>query len=182
MSNLKRDDWLERGLAILVAEGQEVLTIDALCQRFGVTKGSFYHHFKNRQAFLEALLQFWEEKFTTQFIIASLEGETPLEQLARLQAQVISTYGTDEVVIRAWAQSDPLAREYQERVDQRRLSFLRELLTQVFDDPQIAAVMADLQYAILIGSAQILPALSANDLQAMYHLLSKISLSTKDDR
>ena len=51
MSQLKREDWLERGLNLLAEEGSEALTIDSLCQRFGVTKGSFYHHFGSKDAF-----------------------------------------------------------------------------------------------------------------------------------
>src|SRR6188472_2187708 len=110
MSQLKREDWLERSLMVLAEEGLEALTIDKLCQKFAVTKGSFYHHFKHRQAFLEALLEFWEEAYTSRFIAYSQEATNPIEQLERLHALVVENFGAGENVIRAWAQSDPLAR------------------------------------------------------------------------
>ena len=50
MTRHKREDWLEQGLAVLVQAGVEALTIDGMCQRLGVTKGSFYYHFQNREA------------------------------------------------------------------------------------------------------------------------------------
>jgi AcrR family transcriptional regulator len=181
MSQLKREDWLERGLNLLAEAGSEALTIDSLCQRFGVTKGSFYHHFKNRQAFLEALFQFWEENYTSKYIAYSLEGESPLEQLERLQAMVLQNFGTAEIAIRAWAQSDPLARTYQERVDRRRLEYLYDLQLKLHNKPELARSMAHLQYATLIGSTQILPPLTAEDLQQMYLLVSRFVLLEKDN-
>ena len=181
MSQLKREDWLERGLNLLAEEGAEALTIDSLCQRFGVTKGSFYHHFKNRQAFLEALLQFWEESYTSKFIAYSLEGKSPLEQLERLHQIVVQSFGTAENVIRAWAQSDALARSYQERVDRRRLDYLYDLQLKLHNKPELARSMAHLQYATLIGSSQILPPLSAEDLQQMFLLVSRLVLLEKDN-
>lgn len=179
MSQLKREDWLERGLMLLAQEGADALTIDSLCQRFGVTKGSFYHHFKNRQAFLEALLEFWEEKYTNQFIAYSQAGATPLEQLARLQQLVVENFGTAEKTIRAWAQTDALARSFQERVDQRRIQYLVELQLRLGQKPELAQSMAHLQYATLIGSSQIFPPLRAEDLQAMFELVSRLMLLEK---
>jgi AcrR family transcriptional regulator len=181
MSQLKREDWLERGLNLLAEESLEALTIDSLCQRFGVTKGSFYHHFKNRQAFLEALLQFWEETYTSSFIAYSLEGASPLEQLERLQELVVQNFATAEIAIRAWAQSDPLARTYQERVDRRRLDFLYDLQLKLHNKPDLARSMAHLQYATLIGSTQILPPLTSEDLQQMFLLVSRLVLLGKDN-
>jgi AcrR family transcriptional regulator len=181
MSQLKRDDWLERGLMLLAEEGADALTIDNLCQHFSVTKGSFYHHFKNRQTFLEALLEFWEETYTSRFIAYSLEGKTPLEQLERLQHLVVESFGTAENTIRAWAQSDPLARSFQERVDRRRLDYLVEIQLKLHQKPELARSMAQLQYATLIGSSQIFPPLSAEDLQAMFQLVSRLLRLEKDN-
>jgi AcrR family transcriptional regulator len=181
MSQLKREDWVERGLMLLAQEGADALTIDSLCQRFGVTKGSFYHHFKNRQSYLEALLEFWEERYTSRFIAYSLEGKTPLEQLERLQHLVLESFGTAENAIRAWAQYDPLARSFQERVDRRRLEYLVEVQLKLHQTPELARSMAHLQYAALIGSSQIFPPLSSEDLQAMFHLVSRLIFREKDN-
>ena len=177
MAQLKREDWLERGLNTLAENGVDALTIDRICQLMGVTKGSFYHHFQNRETFLEAILSYWEDKFTKQFIEFSQEGLTAQEQLERLHQRVIESYGTYEVNIRAWAQGDPLAREFQERVDQQRLNFLFELQKEMYSSEKDAMTMAQLQYATLIGSTQIIPGLKAEDLENMYRLLSDLSES-----
>lgn len=177
MAQLKREDWLERGLLLLAEKGIDALTINEMCQQFDVTKGSFYHHFKNRQAFLEAVLTYWEDRFTQQFIEFSQEGLNAQEKMARLHQMVIENYGTYEVNIRAWAQVDPLAQAFQERVDQTRLNFLYELQREFYQTDEEARTMAQLQYTTLIGSSQLMPELSAQDLNNMYHLLTRLSLT-----
>ena len=177
MARLQREDWLEQGLITLAEQGVDALTIDAMCKLMTVTKGSFYHHFKNRETFLEAILAFWEDKYTQQFITVSQEGLNYQEKFERLHQLVIESYGTNEVNIRAWAQVDPLARKYQERVDQQRLNFLYELQQGLYENDALARTMAQLQYTTLIGSAQIIPALKQSDLENMYQLLAQLSIA-----
>lgn len=181
MARLKRDDWLEQGLNTLAKKGVDALTIDAMCQLMAVTKGSFYHHFQNREAFLEAILSYWEDKFTQQFIEFSQEGLSTQEKLERLHQRVIESYGTYEVNIRAWAQVDPLARKFQERVDRKRLNFLFELQKEMGANEKIARAMAQLQYATLIGSTGIIPSLEAEDLENMYQLLARLSITIQEE-
>lgn len=181
MARLKREDWLEQGLSTLAENGVDALTIEAICQLMAVTKGSFYHHFQNRDAFLEAILTYWEDKFTKQFIEFSQEGLTAQEKLERLHQRVIESYGTYEVNIRAWAQVDPLAREFQERVDKQRLDFLFELQKEMYSNEKDALTMAQLQYVTLIGSTGIIPGLKAEDLENMYQLLARLSIAIQQE-
>ena len=44
--------------------GFERLAVEALARRLGTTKGSFYWHFKDRAALLDAVLAHWEEQAT----------------------------------------------------------------------------------------------------------------------
>ena len=172
-------DWLEQGLQALTELGFEALTIDAMCARLKVTKGSFYHHFGNREAFLEALLQHWEAHYTQEFITYSEVGQTPAERLSRLHERVISTFGTEEVALRAWAQGDSLARTYQERVDQQRIDYLYRQYLALTGDEAYARSMAQMVYAILIGAQNVMPPYDREDLQAMYDLLETLTTSTK---
>ncbi|MFG1491038.1 TetR/AcrR family transcriptional regulator, partial [Oceanospirillum sp. HFRX-1_2] len=63
-----KDDWLSLGLELLVEAGVAQVKIDPLCQRAGATKGSFYHHFKNREVFLTELLNYWQQHYSQQLI------------------------------------------------------------------------------------------------------------------
>ena len=54
--------WLEKSLEILSEEGEKKLTIDHLVKEMGVTRGSFYWHFKDRAELLDALVLRWQEE------------------------------------------------------------------------------------------------------------------------
>ena len=58
---LGRDDGLKAALS-LCKGGIEVVKIAPLAADLGVTTGSFYWHFKNRQELLVALLNYWKTK------------------------------------------------------------------------------------------------------------------------
>jgi len=53
-------DWAEAALQLIAEAGLGGLTVDTLARRLGVTKGSFYWHFKGRQELLAAALERWE--------------------------------------------------------------------------------------------------------------------------
>src|ERR1700751_2206294 len=53
------DDWIQAGFAILADGGPNALRIDRLCERLGVTKGSFYWHFADLATYRTALIGAW---------------------------------------------------------------------------------------------------------------------------
>ncbi len=164
-------DWLDEGLAILAAQGVPALTIELLCERLGLTKGSFYHHFRGMPAYRAALLDHFEKRFTTEFIEA-VEGERApaavrLERLLDLVTGAGDSPGL-EIAVRAWAQQDERARAVQERVDRRRIDYLSALWEQ--RGGQEAEGMALLLYLILIGAGHLVPSLTAKELRGVYEL------------
>ncbi len=175
MTQLKRENWLKHGLFRLAEHGVSSLTIDALCKQFGVTKGSFYHHFKSHKAYLTAVLQYWQDEYTSRFIEHSEEGETVAEKMQRLDELVMQNFGDYEVHIRAWAQADPLAREFQARVDQRRIDYLFQLYQVWLEDDDQARAMAHLVYTTLIGSTAIIPSLDREDYTSMMALVAHLA-------
>ncbi len=56
---LSVDDWIQAGFAILADGGPDALRVDRLCERLGVTKGSFYWHFADLPAYRTALVEAW---------------------------------------------------------------------------------------------------------------------------
>ena len=54
-----RDHWLRAARLALLHNGPEAVRVEPLARDLGVTKGSFYWHFRDRGALLEALLVEW---------------------------------------------------------------------------------------------------------------------------
>lgn len=145
------EDLLEAGLKLLEKESVQQLTIDALCKRLGVTKGSFYHHFKNRADFLERMLEHWVNVWT----IASIEfADKGADATERFNLVVESSHklpsGT-ETSIRAWALRDSFAQKYIERVDRMRIEYLRSIFEEVSDDPERAVLLSKISYSMFLG-------------------------------
>jgi len=56
-----RQKLLDAALSVIRTKGYEATTIDALCVTAGVAKGSFFHHFKNKEALAVAAAGYWSE-------------------------------------------------------------------------------------------------------------------------
>ncbi|MFI0449903.1 TetR/AcrR family transcriptional regulator [Actinomadura sp. 6N118] len=168
-----RRDWLDAGLAILAERGAPALTIERLTGRLGLTKGSFYHHFKGMGGYKTALLAHFEAESTTLFIeLTEADPHAPaLTRLQRLLDLVVDKddYGPElEVAVRAWAQQDAEARELQERVDRTRVDYLRALWQELTGDPDEAVRVANLFYMITIGAEHVIPPLEKADLRCLF--------------
>lgn len=56
-----RQKLLQAATSVIRAKGYEATTVDELCAAAGVAKGSFFHHFKSKQALGVAAAQYWSE-------------------------------------------------------------------------------------------------------------------------
>jgi AcrR family transcriptional regulator len=55
-----RLSWLNAGLQALTSQGPAGLRVMQIAKQMGVTKGSFYWHFKDLAEFQAAVLDEWE--------------------------------------------------------------------------------------------------------------------------
>ena len=78
---LGQEDWLVAALDVLSKHGIEKVKVEPLALYLGVTKGSFYWHFKNREALLTQMVDYW---LTVQNEIIDRLGESALEPKKRL--------------------------------------------------------------------------------------------------
>jgi TetR/AcrR family transcriptional repressor of nem operon len=56
-----RQKLLDAALTVIRTKGYAATTIDELCAEAGVAKGSFFHHFKNKEALGVAAAEYWSE-------------------------------------------------------------------------------------------------------------------------
>ncbi len=147
--------WIDAALEILADGGIDGVRIEPLAKQLGVTKGSFYWHFKDRSALLEAMLTQWRRN-TTLEIIARLErsSATPEARLAQLLRMPFRGPRADklaevELALRLWGRRDAQARAALEEVDQLRLRYFQDLLERVGFTPEVAAVRAIYCYSFM---------------------------------
>jgi AcrR family transcriptional regulator len=64
--------------------GYDATGVAEICQRAGVTKGAFYHHFTSKQAVFMELFNDWLEVVDSELAIAQAGAATAPEQLVRM--------------------------------------------------------------------------------------------------
>jgi AcrR family transcriptional regulator len=147
--------WVEEALTILAEQGIDGVRVEILAKRLGVTKGSFYWHFKDRDALLETLLDTWRRQATLRIISRLDRAEQSaigrLRHLLHLPFQGSrSERGANvELSIRLWSRRDVRARNALAEVDQLRLQYIGGLLTDCGCTPQDAKARAVLAYAFI---------------------------------
>ncbi|MEZ5039613.1 MAG: TetR/AcrR family transcriptional regulator [Saprospiraceae bacterium] len=157
MARLSKEDWLAEGFKILSEFAQDKLRILYLCERLKVTRGSFYHHFTSIDNYVEALMEKWEQDNTRYFILKADQKESPDERMEVLNQLVLKGDQSIEAAIRSWGFYQPTVKGYLERVDQTRLAYLTDIFAGKGYDKKEAVIMAELEYAILIGAQQLFP-------------------------
>lgn len=152
MSKLSKQDWIETGLKVLAESGVEAVRVEPLAKQLKITKGSFYWHFKNRQALLLDILQAWVTSQTDSIIVqVETKGGSALAKLLYLFELAVQDDGQVENAIRAWAVNDIRVADVLSRVDQRRLTYTKDLFLAVGFGPLDAMVRARMVYYALVG-------------------------------
>lgn len=173
---LTRDDWVFAGLSALARAGSGALKADVLAKSLGVSRGSFYWHFTDLTAFHRAILDAWEDRATSQ-VIAAVDAAPGGrgDRLLELTRLVFGADGSLERQVRSWAAHDPVASAAQDRVDRRRVAYVKALFISAgFDEPQ-ATLRARVLYLALIGQfvAGRKLALRRSEIDAMLEVLTK---------
>ena len=130
---LNREQWLSRALEILSREGKSKLRIDPLTKSLGVTKGSFYWHFKNRADFVKSLAEYWA-KFSTSQVIEEInrsQGSASHRLLKLMDFLCRKDFGKYEVSMRAWAAQEPEVAQIVKKVDKQRFIFVHSLFVEL---------------------------------------------------
>ncbi|HEU5032807.1 MAG TPA: TetR/AcrR family transcriptional regulator [Spirillospora sp.] len=145
-------DWTRAALLALAEGGVGAVRVDVLARELGVTRGSFYWHFADRDALLKAALEQWEQEFTERIIKDLDQVENPAERLERLVRGAFS----DETVpglhpaLMAHA-GHPVVMPVLRRVTAQRIGYITAIYRELGLDPTAARRRAVIAYAAYLG-------------------------------
>ncbi len=142
-------------MKILEEKGPRALSIDKLAQQTNKTKGSFYHHFKSRRQYIKDLLRYHEIKVNVEVLHIVDQESGQIDRLKKLTELVFQISSRLELVIRAWALYEPIVKESQDRIDQKRLEYLEEIYQSDGRSKARAQAAAYRNYSIYIGIQQL---------------------------
>jgi AcrR family transcriptional regulator len=154
-TGLSPDDWARAALAAIARGGVGAVAVETIAAELGATKGSFYWHFKNRDALIQAALDRWEHGRTAA-VIEELEQEPdPARRLRKLLTAAFELAPADRAEIALLANPDHLAaRRTVRRVAERRIAYIARQLEALGRNPADALDRAVLMYYMYVGYLQ----------------------------
>lgn len=125
-----REDWIVAAIDLLVRDGADAIRIDRLADELAVTKGSFYHHFTNRDDLVDGIASYWA-KTQTEHVLALL-GDVSDAPLGKLK-QLIKLFtdldiGTRDHAMRSFGTREPRIARAVDEADQKVLATLEKIL------------------------------------------------------
>jgi len=162
-ARLKRDDWLDAAFDAAVEHGFDGVRVLVLADTLGVTRGSFYWHFKDHAELIAALLERWRASETQSNAQMQEPASTdPVKDLEILLDVALAHGGVElrnmrfELALRALGRRDAAVAEMLRKVDQARLTMVAGKFARIAPDTQTATDLAVLFYVAVVGSFQAL--------------------------
>lgn len=132
-NKLDQETWLRAARLALLRGGVEAVRVEKLARHLGVTKGSFYWHFRHRNELLELLLREWEGAVSE--MLSQLAGEVGPDRVRKLmslleQRAKLSEVGKvpSDAAIFAWASVDRKVARRVNRGEEERIQMLKHFV------------------------------------------------------
>ena len=153
---LTASDWAEAAVQLIAEKGLRALTVSTLAARLGVTKGSFYWHFRGRPELLAAALARWEQRATAD----TMRGLDAIEDHHRrleliLDAASQPPRSRSLYAALAEAAGDPIVRRVLNRVASARIAYLENCYLHLGFSAAEAKSHAVFAYAAYRGLLQL---------------------------
>ena len=157
---LSAQDWVQAALRLIAREGVAAVAVEPLARELGVTKGSFYWHFANRDALIHAALKAWEAD-QGRDVVARYEGIAEPRQ--RLRVMMFAAFEDQEngLLFAALSASseDPRVHPHLTRASEQRLALGIRSLQSLGMGEDEARRKALFLYASYAGYFQLLRAM-----------------------
>lgn len=151
---MSRESYLETGLDVLSDRGYGGLKLAEVCNRLGVTTGSFYHYFSSWSAYGQELIAHWARGRTMGVATVVDTEPHPRRRIDVLVQEALALSHGAEAAIRVWSSIDPAVSALQAEVDQQRFDALADAATEILRNDHQARVFATAALYLLIGCEQ----------------------------
>ncbi|MGF1595570.1 MAG: TetR/AcrR family transcriptional regulator [Acidimicrobiales bacterium] len=147
-----KDDWTRAALEVIAVEGVGGVKVESLANRLGITKGSFYWHFADRQELILGALELWYQLATAEVIERLDRIDDPERRLRALFAESFGDVVNGPIDALLVGQADdPFVGPTVARATAERLQFLTRTYRQLGLSRERAVARARLAYAAYLG-------------------------------
>ncbi|MDR2334537.1 MAG: TetR/AcrR family transcriptional regulator [Burkholderiaceae bacterium] len=151
--SLSASDWIDAAWDAIGTHGMAGVRVEALATKMKVTKGSFYWHFKDRDALIDAVVQRWLEVFSIKTMESALKGGAAAdERLWQLFERVVKELSTaHSAVLRLWARNSPKLMTVLHAEHEKRMGFVSRAFRELGFDERESLLRADMYLSLLMG-------------------------------
>ena len=150
-SPLQPDDWVRAAFARLSTEGIESVRIELLARDLGVSKGSFYWHFQDREELLAKMLDRWEGD-ETEWLGATVVTPRAAARWARFVEHCADlSRARLEAALRAWARRDERVAARISGIEKKRSAHVSSVLRDIGFAPEAAESWAEVALLVYLG-------------------------------
>lgn len=187
-ARLSRDDWLDAAFEAVVEHGFDGARVLTLAGKLGVTRGSFYWHFKDHSELIEALIDRWHaaELATTHELARQASGSARSDLLGMLDTALARGIGDlkdmrFELALRGLGRRDVAVAKRLVEVDETRMEAFEAKFQLLTGDSARATELAVLFYLAITGGVQALsrPASSARHAEYIKSVIAKQLIAEK---
>lgn len=149
---LSVEDWTEAALGALRESGLDAVAVEPLARSLGVTKGSFYAHFPNRDGLVRAALARWEAEDDRRVEQVLGSGTEPRAALRGLIGEMFGNYEAGKLYASICAGgADPLVAPHALAHYRRKVDLFTDLYRKAGLTATEAQHRAELTYTAFIG-------------------------------
>ncbi|MGG4108866.1 TetR/AcrR family transcriptional regulator [Paenibacillus lautus] len=168
---LTREDWIKAGLNKLAEAGIHEVRVEILARKLKISKGSFYHYFRDCKELLDSMMDYWEDYATKQIIHSIEQDNSSLEQLLHIS---INRDKKIEIGIYAWAKHDPIVATRLVDIEEQRINYISRLYQRRGLTLSEAIDRARLTYLTYVGWMTRFESNTNFDIEKMFVILLSI--------
>jgi AcrR family transcriptional regulator len=153
-ANLERQDWIRAAYTVFTQEGVERVRVLTLAEHLGITRGSFYWHFKNRDELLQALIAVWQQKNTGELLAACASSRDFTDRMLAIADCWTNENLFDpalDTAMRNWGTHDPKIGQLVHEEDQKRLAAFQKMFAEHGCGHTEAVIRARVFYFTQVG-------------------------------
>lgn len=152
---LSRADWLAAARDAFIKGGVHAVKVDHLARRLGVTRGSFYFHFRGRADLLDALFQLWRkqnvEPFDTIARDSRIAGWDRIRKVTDLWLEEVQFSPAFDTAMRDWGRASKRVADAVGAADQARIALFHKAYNEMGFTGDEAFVRARVTYFHQVG-------------------------------
>lgn len=188
-AQLTRDDWLDAAAGEVAAGGFSQLRVLTLSKKLGVTRGSFYWHFKDHEDLVVSFLDRWRDRRFHELQYWKPHGDDVETELRRILELLLTDASRNirrlqvELAVRDYARRNDYAADLVTEVDTARINQNCTLFQRLSSDSQRVKDLSLLLYVATIGSQVVLTGKKGDEatIRRIEDLMARVVLGQRDD-